>query len=135
MATRNISLTPEQDAFVKSVVKSGEYRNASEAVRDALRMLQLRRREDALKLKALRVQIKAGVDALERGDFVEVDDSDLDDYLEGLTGASSGRLLHLKPRRGGPTLAQGNALGNAVQIHQALKGRSNPNPQLRDKLN
>jgi antitoxin ParD1/3/4 len=90
MATRNISLTPEQDAFVKSVVKSGEYQNASEAVRDALRMLQLRRREDVLKLKALRVQIKAGVDALERGDFVEVDDSDLDDYLEGLTRASSG---------------------------------------------
>jgi antitoxin ParD1/3/4 len=65
MATRNISLTPEQDAFVKSVVKSGEYRNASEAVRDALRMLQLRRQENVLKLKALRVQIKAGVDALD----------------------------------------------------------------------
>ena len=29
---------------------------------------------------------------------------------------SQRRILHLKPRRGGPTLAQGNALGNAVQI-------------------
>jgi len=89
MPTRNISLTAEQDAFVESVVKSGDYQNASEAVRDALRVLQQRRREDALKLKALRVQIKAGMDALERGDFVEVDDSDLDGYLEGLTMASS----------------------------------------------
>ena len=53
MPTRNISLTAEQDAFVES-----------EAVRDALRALQQRRREDALKLKALRAQIKAGVDAL-----------------------------------------------------------------------
>jgi hypothetical protein len=29
---------------------------------------------------------------------------------------SERRLLHLKPRRGGSTLAQGNALGNGVQI-------------------
>jgi antitoxin ParD1/3/4 len=84
MPTRNISLTPEQDAFVESVVEAGEYQNASEAVRDALRALQQRRREDALKLKALRMQIKAGVDALERGEFTEVDDVDLESYLESL---------------------------------------------------
>jgi len=84
MPTRNISLTPEQDAFVESVVEAGEYQNASEAVRDALRALQQRRREDALKLKALRVQIKAGVDALERGEFTEVDAVDPEGYLESL---------------------------------------------------
>jgi antitoxin ParD1/3/4 len=89
MPTRNISLTPEQDAFVESVVKAGEYQNASEAVRDALRALQQRRREDALKLKALRVQIKAGVDALKKGEFTEVDDVDLESYLESLTVESS----------------------------------------------
>jgi antitoxin ParD1/3/4 len=91
MPTRNISLTDEQDAFVEKVVKTGEYQNASEAVRDALRVLQQRRREDALKLKALRVQIKAGVDALDRGDFVEVDDAELDEYLERLTISSGKR--------------------------------------------
>jgi antitoxin ParD1/3/4 len=85
MPTRNISLTPEQDDFVEKVVKAGEYQNASEAIRDALRTLQQRRREDALKLKSLRTQIKAGVDALERGEFIEIDDTDLDSYLEGLT--------------------------------------------------
>jgi antitoxin ParD1/3/4 len=77
-------LTAEQDAFVENVVKTAEYQNASEAVRDALRALQQRRREDALKLKALRAQIKAGVDALDRGDFVEVDDAELDGFLEEL---------------------------------------------------
>ena len=85
MPTRNISLTAEQDAFVEKIVKSGEYQNASEAIRDALRALQQRRREDALKLKALRAQIKAGVEALERGEFVEVEEADLDSYLDGLT--------------------------------------------------
>ncbi len=91
MPTRNISLTPEQDAFVEKVVKTGEYQNASEAVRDALRVLQQRRREDALKLKALRTQVKAGVDALERGEFLEIDETDLDGYLEGLRAAPSKR--------------------------------------------
>jgi len=90
MPTRNINLTPEQDSFVDKVVKSGEYQNASEAVRDALRALQQRRREDALKLKALRAQIKAGVDALDRGDFIEVDKDDLETYLDRL-GAASGK--------------------------------------------
>jgi antitoxin ParD1/3/4 len=89
MPTRNVSLTAEQDAFVKRMVKAGEYQNASEAIRDALRVLQQKRREDELRLKALRVQIKTGVDAQERGDFVEVAGADLDEYLEGLTGMPS----------------------------------------------
>ena len=89
MPTRNVNLTAEQDAFVEKVVKAGEYQNASEAVRDALRALQQRRREDALKLKALRRQLKAGVDALERGEFVEIDEAGLGDYLESLTSARS----------------------------------------------
>jgi antitoxin ParD1/3/4 len=82
MPTRNISLTSEQDAFVEEVVEAGEYQNASEAVRDALRVLQQRRREDALKVKLLRSQLKAGVDAMDGGDFVELDDASLERYLE-----------------------------------------------------
>lgn len=89
MPTRNISLTPEQDAFIEKAVRSGEYENASEAVRDALRALQHRRREDALKLKALRIQVKAGTEALERGEFTEVAGSDLDRYLDGLTASGT----------------------------------------------
>ncbi|MBX9827011.1 MAG: type II toxin-antitoxin system ParD family antitoxin [Xanthobacteraceae bacterium] len=85
MPTRNISLTVEQDAFVDEMVRSGEYQNASEAVRDALRTLQQRRKEDALKLKALRAQIKAGADALARGDYVEVGEAELGRYIEGLS--------------------------------------------------
>jgi antitoxin ParD1/3/4 len=85
MPTRNINLTPEQDAFVQKVVEAGEYQNASEAVRDALRALQQRRREDALRLKVLRMQIAAGADELARGDFVEVDAQDLEAYLDRLT--------------------------------------------------
>lgn len=89
MPTRNISLTPEQNAFVDKVVESGEYQNASEAIRDALRALQQRRREDALKLKVLRMQIEAGVAELDRGDFIEVDAQDLEAYLDRLASRAT----------------------------------------------
>jgi antitoxin ParD1/3/4 len=91
MPTRNISLTAEQDAFIEKAVKSGEYQNASEAVRDALRVLRQRQREDALKLKALRAQIKAGVDALDRGEYTEVADADLERYFDSLAVTAAGR--------------------------------------------
>lgn len=56
-----------------------------------LRVLQRVRREDALKLKFLRAQIKAGTEALERGDFAEVHDADLDAYVEGLAAPAPKR--------------------------------------------
>ena len=89
MPTRNISLTPEQDAFIDEVLKDGEYQNASEAVRDAIRALQQRRAEDSLKLDSLRLSIKAGVAALERGDYTDVEDNDLDAYLDDLVAPTS----------------------------------------------
>ena len=70
---------------MEGVVEAGEYQNASEAVRDALRVLQQRRKEDGLRLKALRAQIRVGVDALDRRDFTEIEDVDLEGYLERLT--------------------------------------------------
>lgn len=84
MPTRNISLTTEQDAFIEEAVRSGEYQNASEAVRDALRALQQRRWEDALKLDILKMHVRAGVEALEAGKFTEVADADLEAYLYSL---------------------------------------------------
>lgn len=95
MPTRNISLTAAQDAFVQHVVDAGEYQNASEAIRDALRVLRQRRQEDSLRLKALREQIKVGTDALERGDFVEIEDEDLEGYLERLATPARRRVRSL----------------------------------------
>ncbi len=46
-----------------------------------------RRREDALKRKALRAAIRVAVDELERGDYIEVDDAELDEFMEGLAAA------------------------------------------------
>jgi antitoxin ParD1/3/4 len=84
MPTRNVSLMPEQDAFIDEVLEKGEYRNASEAMRDAIRALQQRRAEDALRLDKLRIAIERGIAALDRGESTEVEDKDLDATLDEL---------------------------------------------------
>ena len=84
MPTRNVSLTPEQDAFIDEMLEKGEYRNASEAMRDAIRTLQQRRAIDALKLECLRRSIDTGLADLDRGDYEEVEDSELDAWLDRL---------------------------------------------------
>ena len=61
MPPRNVSLTPEQDAFIADVLEKGEYRKASEAMRDAIRALQQRRTIDALKIERLRQRIDLGL--------------------------------------------------------------------------
>jgi len=50
----------------------------------ALRNLRLTPAQDALKLEALRLQIKQGARAVARGDFTEVDDSELERFVNGL---------------------------------------------------
>jgi antitoxin ParD1/3/4 len=46
-------------------------------------------RAGRLKLKVLRKQIKAGAEALDRGDFTEVDEAELDAYLQELSVGNS----------------------------------------------
>ena len=88
MSTRTISLTPEQDAFLDEMLQAGEYRDAGEAMRDAVRALQHRRAEDALKLEKLRLAVQQGIAAIERGDYTEVEDEDLDAYLDSLVASA-----------------------------------------------
>ena len=90
MATRHIDLTAEQDAFVDEIVRAGKYQDASEALRDAVRGLQQRVMTDELKTAILRTQLQAGIDALDRGEFTECSDADLDATLAEL-GSSPAR--------------------------------------------
>lgn len=84
MPTRNVSLTAEQDEFVETLVRDGKYQNASEAVRDALRGLQQRWERDELRLERLRAEVKAGIDAIARGEFVTVEPGKIGDVIAAL---------------------------------------------------
>ncbi len=44
--SKNVSLTPELEAFVDRQVRSGQYQTASEVVRAALRLLQTQERRN-----------------------------------------------------------------------------------------
>ena len=67
MPTRNINLTEHFDRFVERQVSSGRYSNASEIVRDALRLLEEQEQEREAKLKALRQAAKQGFDEIDQG--------------------------------------------------------------------
>jgi antitoxin ParD1/3/4 len=67
MPTRNINLTDHFDDFVAKQVSSGRYQNASEIVREALRLLEAQEEERKAKLKALRQAAKQGFDELDQG--------------------------------------------------------------------
>ena len=59
----NISLTPQLETLVKSKVESGLYGSASEVMRDALRLLEVRDRRQVLRVEELRAEIKKGLDS------------------------------------------------------------------------
>jgi antitoxin ParD1/3/4 len=61
--TININLTPQLEAMVRDKVASGRYGSASEVVREALRLMQEHDDLRALKLDALRADIRAGIES------------------------------------------------------------------------
>jgi antitoxin ParD1/3/4 len=67
MPTRNINLTEHFDRFVERQVSSGRYSNASEIVREALRLLEEQEQERAAKLRVLRRAAKEGFDEIDQG--------------------------------------------------------------------
>ena len=92
----NVSLTPELEKLVADKVKSGMYQTASEVVREALRALEV---QEAAKLERLRQDIRAGIEALERGKFVEYDERTLKNLTRDV--AARGRR-RLRPSRRAP---------------------------------
>ncbi len=62
----NVSLGKIWEDYVSQQVGSGQFNNASEVVRDALRLQQ----ERLLKLEVLRREVQMGVDSLARGHAV-----------------------------------------------------------------
>lgn len=69
MPTRNVVLTEYQSSLVERLVSSGRYQNASEVLREGLRLVEQRDAEDALRLEALRRAVEAGIADFEQGRF------------------------------------------------------------------
>jgi antitoxin ParD1/3/4 len=76
MPTRNVNLTEHFDRFIEAGITSGRFSNASEVVREGLRLLEQREQEDKAKLEWLRAAAKEGFDQLDRGEGIEFESMD-----------------------------------------------------------
>jgi antitoxin ParD1/3/4 len=67
MTTKNISLTDHYSELVDNLVASGKYKNASEVVREGLRLLEQRTTEDSRRVELLQQLAAEGFRQLDQG--------------------------------------------------------------------
>ena len=73
MPTRNVVLTSHQNQLVDQLVTSGRYQNASEVLREGLRLIENRDLEYARRLEALREAVNVGIADFDAGNFQSFD--------------------------------------------------------------
>lgn len=84
MPTRNVVLSQHQHELVEALVSSGRYQNASEVLREGLRLLERTQAEEAARVAVLRQAADHGWSDLASGRFDDVDDESLDDLVAQL---------------------------------------------------
>jgi antitoxin ParD1/3/4 len=92
MPTRNVVLTQHHDEIIDQLVKSGRYQNASEVLRDGLRLVEQREAMESAKLAALKEAARIGFQEIEEGHFRDIDDSELEEYIADLGRQASDRV-------------------------------------------
>ncbi|MEA3276265.1 MAG: type II toxin-antitoxin system ParD family antitoxin [Pseudomonadota bacterium] len=69
MPTRNVVLTDHQESLIGSLVDSGRFQNASEVLREGLRLVEQQEAEDAARLEALRQAVDIGIRDIDEGRY------------------------------------------------------------------
>lgn len=69
MPTRNVVLTDYQADLVERLVSSGRYQNASEVLREGLRLVEGQEAEGKARIKALRDAARVGIADIEAGQY------------------------------------------------------------------
>lgn len=96
MPTRNVVLSAHQYELVETLVQSGRYQNASEVLRDGLRLIEERERIEEAKLNALTQAARQGWSDVAAGRYADV----ADDQLEDFVGQLGRRAAHLAKTAG-----------------------------------
>ena len=96
MPTRNVVLTDHQAELVERLVREGRYQNASEVMREGLRLIEDKEEGAKARLKALREAARIGIADIESGHYRTFESAaDLNRHL----GAIRDRALTKKPAR------------------------------------
>ena len=91
MPTRNVVLSDHQAGLVEQLVSSGRYQNASDVLREGLRLVERRESEDDLRLAALRKAARTGIADIDAGDYRSFDSAKaLGAHLKALTSETLG---------------------------------------------
>ena len=92
MPTRNVFLSEQFDSFIATGIEEGRYSNASEVVREGLRLLQQRDAEDRANILWLRGAAQEAIRALDRGEgrsFASMDG--MADHIRGRARQAAAR--------------------------------------------
>lgn len=81
MPTRNVVLSQHQHELIEALVTAGRYQNASEVLREGLRLLERRDAEDAARVSVLREAADMGWADLASGRYDDIADDNLDDFI------------------------------------------------------
>lgn len=84
MPTRNVVLTERHERVISDLIASGRYQNASEVLREGLRLIEERDSREAAKLKLLQEAARAGFTDLNEGRFVELEEGSIESLIEGV---------------------------------------------------
>ena len=96
MPTRNVVLSDHQQELVETLVQSGRYQNASEVLREGLRLIEERERIEAAKLKAIKQAARQGWADISAARYADVGDDQLEDFV----GQLGRRAAHLAKTAG-----------------------------------
>ena len=86
MPTRNVVLTDHQAELVAALVASGRYQNASEVLREGLRLIEERADDAAARLRVLREAARLGFADLDAGRFRTVEADAIEATLAAIDG-------------------------------------------------
>jgi antitoxin ParD1/3/4 len=90
-------LTAHHETLIESLISTGRYQNASEVVREGLRLIEAHEAREAAKQKALQKAAQIGLADLDQGRHRELHDDEVGEYIADL-----GRLAGSRVRTAGP---------------------------------
>jgi antitoxin ParD1/3/4 len=79
-----VVLTEHHEKIITDLVASGRYQNASEVLREGVRLIEERDRREAAKLTLLQEAVRAGFDDIAAGRFVELETHELEAFIGNL---------------------------------------------------
>lgn len=97
MPTRNVVLTAHHESLIEALVSTGRYQNASEVLREGLRLIEQREAREAAKLKALQEGAQAGFAELDQGLYRDLQDDELEDFIADLGRQAGHRVQAAGP--------------------------------------